>query len=816
MMDLKFTSEELNALRTFREEKYEAINQLMISNCETDIALLSDVAEKIPFNISYDRETIIENIKCIKLVYKLILKQFYKSRKPQKDFYRGTNIAEVERLKNEPFVDKFFITTTNKDVAETEYATSWNRPACLKIGASENVPHIYVRDILEGDSEEVIIAPFTKVKSILLSEEKEAGNGKSVMIYDVELEKQTLEELSERERNGLYSYILENCYSINRKLSECISLENENAVNYENIRKLEQLLANHEAIMEEKEASGNYSDKERNDDIDNLERIARELDDLKVLSTDMFEARKEHINFVNMWKRNVAVYMLAECREIEKMFEDMELPEVTESAPIVEIKETENVKDENKEVEPVENVQEDTEKKVDEKTAVVETLKSVDAKVEKETSEEKADEENKEETMEVNLKDGSEKDIKEESEVEKVVSAIVEKVAKEETEKTDVTQDTIKVDIKSALKESIDERKTKIVEKIQEVKEDVKEKISKVVETVKTELIPEDELYSRVKQEAKENVAASEKLLEDIKVLITKQQNHAKIAGNIGSQYSALNNAFEMRKVAETLDGLIKNINLKVEEICSKKKTKAITEELEKISKNNIEISTLINYLNNPKIAVKNSKVTRFEEMAIIEENELKRGIAEKIRDIRGEAELKKLKDDLEIIEEKGTFSRFIGIFTGQNKLDDFMIEQIEVRQRAIRRTLAKKMSLAHNYSIHELIAEIEMFIDDNEDDELVEDDVMDLNALGEELRKNYVILDYKVESIIEKREGKNLPLDKRLSKREIIEVETYRFLNKYGYDDSAPAFVEEPKYQDTMANEIARIVEYINASDIM
>ena len=113
-------------------------------------------------------------------------------------------------------------------------------------------------------------------------------------------------------------------------------------------------------------------------------------------------------------------------------------------------------------------------------------------------------------------------------------------------------------------------------------------------------------------------------------------------------------------------------------------------------------------------------------------------------------------------------------------------------------------------------IAEIEMFIDDNEDDELVEDDVMDLNALGEELRKNYVILDYKVESIIEKREGKNLPLDKRLSKREIIEVETYRFLNKYGYDDSAPAFVEEPKYQDTMANEIARIVEYINASDIM
>ena len=792
-MDLKITNEELAALRKFKDEKYEAINQLMISNCETDIALLSDAAEKIAFDISYDKETIIENIKCIKLVYKLILKEFYKSRKPLIEFYRGTNLAEVERLKNEPFVDKFFIATTNREVAETEYATSWNRPASLKIRINDDVPHVFVKDILEGDSEEVIIAPFTKVKSLLLSEEKETENGKNLMIYDMEIEKQTLEELSERERNGLYTYILENCYSINRKLTECISLENENAVNYENIRKLEQLLASHEATMEEKEASGNYPEKERNDDIDNLERIARELDDLKVLSTDLFEIRKEHINFVNMWKRNVAVYMLAECREIEKQFENIELPEVKEE--VVEEK-TNAIVEKTKE-----EVKEELKEDDFQKTVVIESVKNTDEVKEKSVAEEV--EETKDDTQEV----------KEESEVEKVVSAIVDKVISEEKNKEEVTQDTIKVDLKSAIKEGISERKTKIVEKIQEVKEDVKEKINKVVETVKSEIIPEDELHARVKSESKDNIAATEKLLEDIKVLITKQQNHARIAGNIGSQYSALNNAFEMRKVAETLNGLIKDIDVKVEELCQEKKTKEITEQLEKISKNNIEISTLINYLNNPKIAVKNTKVTRFEEMAIIEENELKRGIAEKIRDIRGEAELRKLNDDLEIIEEKGTFSRFIGIFTGQNKLDDFMIEQIEVRQRAIRRTLAKKLSLAHNYSIHELIAEIEMFIDDNEDDELVEDDVMDLKALGDELRRNYVILDYKVDSIIEKREGRNLPLDKKISKREIIEIETYRFLNKYGYDDSAPGFVEEPKYQDTMANEIARIVEYVNSS---
>ena len=58
-------------------------------------------------------------------------------------------------------------------------------------------------------------------------------------------------------------------------------------------------------------------------------------------------------------------------------------------------------------------------------------------------------------------------------------------------------------------------------------------------------------------------------------------------------------NAEEMRKVAETLNGLTKEIEEKVAAKCEKKKTKIIEEELEVISKKNIEISTLINYLNN-------------------------------------------------------------------------------------------------------------------------------------------------------------------------------------------------------------------------
>lgn len=704
MIDLSFTNEELDALKKYINKDYLAINQMLISNCETDIALLSEYEENKSVFLSYNKENVIENLKTIKLLYKLILKQYYKETKRKEVVFRGTNLAEIDRLKNEIFIDKPLIATDNATLAENNYAANWNRPVCMNIKLSNDIPYIYVDEVLENyeKTNTIVIAPFTKIKNVSLEEEvKLEKNSKLLKKYNLEIEKQELDKLTDDERNGLYDYILSNTYSINQRLEECIRLEKENSLNFENIRKLEQLLAKYENNNEDSEID---EDSINEKDYDDIERISKELEELKNLSTNMFEIKKQNIEFVNMWKRNIAVYLIAECREIENLFVDMNLPS----------KETE----------------------------------------------------------------------------------IVKKVEDSKDKKENISQET----------------------KVLQIEEQEKQNtIDFVLSNLKNKSLSDEEnIYTRVKIESLENIQAGEKLIEDIKNLITKQQNHAKIAGNMGATYSALNNAFDMKKAAEALLELLQNINLKVEAILGDGENKINERKLEKISKVNIEISTLINYLNNPKIAVRNSKVTRFEEMAIIEENELKRRIAEKIRDIRGEAELKKLKDDLEIIEEKSAFKRIIGMITGQNKLDEFMIEQIEIRQRAIRKTLSKKLSLAYNYSIHELMAEITMFVNENEDDELVEDDVIDLKALAEELRRNYIILESKVQSIIEEKEGKNLPVDdRRISKMDAIEIETYRFLNKYGYDlDSFQT--EEPKYQDTMANEIIRIIEYINSSGIL
>lgn len=704
MMNLSSTNEEIEALKYFLGEGNKAMNQLLISNCETDIALLSDEVENEVVSISYDRESIISNLMRIKALYTLILKQYHKTNYRGCEFFRGTNLAEVERLKNEPFIDKIISATKNPETAENNFAANWNRPTCINIKLDSNIPYLIVKNILEEDSDEVLIAPFTKIKNFELSEEKQlANNAKTMKIYNIELEKQELEELTDKERFGLYNYILDNSYLIKRKLDECIKLEKENAINFENIRKLEQLLVKYENSVEDKEVNSEYSDINRQKDYDDIERINKELDELKKVTTNIFEIRRDNINFINMWKRNIAVYMIAECKEIEKKFLDFEIPEQVEEK--------------------------------NEETKVVELFQVI------------PEEDNSAEIEDTN----------------------------------------------------------EIVEESHETEEDIQVE-EKIVENNNEE----SATFIRVKNESRENIEASEELIKNIKNLITKQQNHARIAGNIGSTYSALNNAFEMKNAAETMLELLKKVDLKIQEVGSESNE----EKLENISKVNIEISTLINYLNNPKIALKNTRVTRFEEMAIIEENELKRGIAEKIREIRGEAELKKLKDDLEIIEDKTGFTKFIGFFTGQNKLDDFMIEQIEVRQKAIRKNLSKKLSLAYNYSVHELMAEIELFIEDNEDDFLVEDDVLDLKELAEELKRNYIISESKVHNLAQKKAGKNLPVDSRkISRYEMIEIETYRFLNKYGYDIELKS--DEPKYQDTMASEILRIIEYINSSKI-
>ena len=681
-MKYDITNEEKEALRLYKGFNYEAINGLLTSSCDEDIALLRESIESNSVQtISYKKDNVIKNMEIVKKIYELMIKMdLNNEKKIDFKFARGTGIEELQRYKNEPYIDRMISVVTDSQKAKEKYAANFENPVLINILGNNEIPKVKISDVLSmtEDTEEVIIAPFTQVIDIKdMSVLDENGNGDKV--YNVIIEKQKLEELSEPERKALYTFILQSTDAIDGMLEECVEIEIANVESNENIRKLELLLSKYADQAERKEIAKDYPDTERREDLEDIDRINSEIKKIKNEIEDGFEKKKSLINQITTWKRNVILYLMAECKEIEYRYK-------------------------------------------------------------------------------------AEENVKEEIEIEKI-------------------------------KQIEEETKTKIIE-------------------FENESI--ENLSNEIKLQIEENRKKVDGLLENIKKLINKEQNHAKVAGNLGSVYSALNNGFEMRKVAETLKEQIENIRLKKDAIILSDDVNK-KEKLVNISKVNLQVGTLINYLNNPKTAIPGTKITRFDEMIILEENELKRGIAERIRDLLSEAELKKLKDDLEYLEERTPFARFIGIFTGQNKLDEFMIEQIEIRRDSIKRKISCKMSLAYNYSIHDMVAKLRMFIRENDDDDLVKDTVEEVKNIDNELKRNFVINDTRVETIIFAKEGKDMPVDnnKKLSKMEQLEIDTYQFLNKYEYDFKDDIAKDE-KYQDTLANEIAMIVDYINSSNIL
>ena len=672
-MELKLTNEELKAIKYYKNEAFDNINQILNSDSRIDIALLSsDESEDIMIN--YDKKSVVNYIETIKNVYSAILKNYLsRGKKEPWTFSRKCLITELDKIKNEIYIDRFLVTDFNK-YQDKEIGIN---QTVIYICGDKNVPYIMLKDVIDKDNTEVLIAPFTMIKEVSESVEIEV-EGKSRHTYKISLERQELQEMNDDDKIALYNYIISNSDLVHTTLLNTVKLEKENVSNYEKIRELEKKISDLEITINQKEQNQDYSESERRADNMDLNSLNDKLDILKNHSTDIFNNIKSNNKFITDWKKNITVYLMAECSDIEE--------------ELLSQMETEN-------------------------NEVINEAK---------------------------------------------VNADTQKISKE--------------DLKDESFENI---------------------------------------LEEVKAECKDNKILAKRLVNDINSLINRQQNFAKIAGNLGASYSALNNSFDMKAKAEKLEQLINTINLKVHSL-ETLENKANGKKLLEISEVNNQINILINYLNNPKSAIAKSKMNRFDEMIVVEENELKRDIARAILDIRGEAELKKLRDDTQIIEDKSPLMRFFGIFTGQNKLDEFMIEQIQLRQTSIKKTLSKNLRLDYNYSVHEFVAEIRMFIRDNEDDELVADDVEDLRCLEQEILKNFIIIDSKVEDIIAEKENRNLPVDSKITRKELIEIETYRFLNKYGYDIAEKQEPEEIKYTDTTSNEISRIIDYINTSKIL
>ena len=228
-------------------------------------------------------------------------------------FVRGTSIEEVQKYKNEPYVDRMISVVTDSQKAKEKYASRYENPVLINLFGKSDIPKVLISDVLSltEDTDEVIIAPFTQVieiKDMSVLDE----NGEGDKVYNITIEKQKLEELSEPERKALYTFILQSTESIDGMLEECVNIELDIKESNENIRKLEQLLSKYAEQADRKESYKDYPETERREDLDDIERINTELKKIKYDIERAYDKKKALASQITTWKRNVILYLMAE------------------------------------------------------------------------------------------------------------------------------------------------------------------------------------------------------------------------------------------------------------------------------------------------------------------------------------------------------------------------------------------------------------------------------------------------------------------------------------------------------------------------
>ena len=76
-MELKLTNEEVEAIKYYKEKVFDNINQLLVTDSRSDIAILEDDQNE-NITINYDRTSVINYLETIKLVYRAIIKKYFR------------------------------------------------------------------------------------------------------------------------------------------------------------------------------------------------------------------------------------------------------------------------------------------------------------------------------------------------------------------------------------------------------------------------------------------------------------------------------------------------------------------------------------------------------------------------------------------------------------------------------------------------------------------------------------------------------------------------------------------------------------------
>ena len=312
------------------------------------------------------------------------------------------------------------------------------------------------------------------------------------------------------------------------------------------------------------------------------------------------------------------------------------------------------------------------------------------------------------------------------------------------------------------------------------------------------------------------NKNKSDKMVEDIADLIKKQQKYAKIGAETNSKYSSLIDGFKIKQEAEKLKKILTDMYSEFKEYYFNKLNKKIPNleyerKLPKILEIAEKVEVFLNYIYNPKNAKQRTDLNRFDELILIEENEIKRKITKEVDAIIANANLIIIDEEIDTIETKKVLEKLFDIIIGKRKKDKERVIKLEELAEEVDAKLRQTYTINRNYKIHDVLAKIMIFKSENIGDELVKDLVDKITVIEKAIAKNFVISEETVLKKIEELKMLKLPVVVEKDSENEMEYELALIRHKYEYDNIYDE--EEVKYVDTTANEIKQIIEYIKLS---
>ena len=312
------------------------------------------------------------------------------------------------------------------------------------------------------------------------------------------------------------------------------------------------------------------------------------------------------------------------------------------------------------------------------------------------------------------------------------------------------------------------------------------------------------------------NKNKSDKMVEDISDLIKKQQKYAKIGAETNSKYSSLIDGFKIKQEAEKLRKILSDMYFEFKEYYFNKLNKKIPNleyerRLSKILEIAEKVEVFLNYIYNPKNAKQRTDINRFDELILIEENEIKRRITKEVDSIIANANLIIIDEEIDTIETKRVLEKLFDIIIGKRKKDKERVIKLEELAEEVDAKLRQSYTINRNYKIHDVLAKIMIFKSENIGDELVKDLVDKITVIEKAIAKNFVISEESVLKKIDELKMLKLPVVIEKDEKNDVEYELALLRHKYEYDNIYNE--EEVKYVDTTANEIKQIIEYIKLS---